>query len=197
MSCAECLDKGEQIIHAPILRGIYPSRQALAGYVPKLLGISHAPMSAAEMAGVRVDIETVKDVLRRATSGPDARFSQRGLSREAGMGEDVVRNILDGSNKNPTINTLAALAEALGEDLSIFGIAPRTFTVSEEQLRDQLEQALPHMPSVADDSERAQYLAEAVSDALGLPKTVQEADRQQTESHGKRGESSSRGAPKV
>ena len=69
------------------------------------------------------DMDLVRDVLRSATAGPSAEWSQRGLSAKAGEGRDVVGDIINGRNKNPTIKVLMALAQAMGKDFSIFGMS--------------------------------------------------------------------------
>jgi transcriptional regulator with XRE-family HTH domain len=131
-----------------------------------------APISGIEMARATIDIERVKQVLREATKD-DGSFSQRGLPKAAGLAKDAVYDIIAGRNKNPTIATLSSLAQALGGNLSMFGLS-QTFALSEEELRAELEVALPHMPTAASSpAEQAQYLAEAVAGALGLPRTVQ------------------------
>jgi SOS-response transcriptional repressor LexA len=69
----------------------------------------------------RIDIQRVKRVLTESTSaGSD--WTRRGLSMAAsgGANPDLVRNILDGRSKNPTMDTLVGLAAALGKDVSTF-----------------------------------------------------------------------------
>lgn len=146
------------------------------------------------MAVAGVDIELVKQILRDATkAGGD--HSQRGLSRAAGLDRDAVYDIMTGRNKNPTIATLASIAAAMGGDISMFGLS-KTFVVSEERLRIELEEALPHMPQEEDSAGQAQYLAEALAGALGLPKTEREADQERPRPIGKRAKGSARAAPK-
>jgi phosphopantothenoylcysteine decarboxylase/phosphopantothenate--cysteine ligase len=63
------------------------------------------------------------DGLEELRSGIKSTLAARGLtaaaaSRKAGLGKDVVRDILSGKSANPGIMSLLALAEALGCDLS-------------------------------------------------------------------------------
>jgi transcriptional regulator with XRE-family HTH domain len=127
-------------------------------------------IASAIMASAGVDIEIVKAVLLRATRA-GGEFSQRGLSNAAKLDRDAVYDILKGRNQNPTIATLASIAQALGADLSIFGITG-SFVVTEEMLRDALEEHLPHVPAEESPAGQARYLAEAIATALALPRTV-------------------------
>ncbi len=68
-------------------------------------------------------IERVREILRDAT-GPEGGFSRRGLSAKAGLAKDAVADIINGRNNNPSAMTLDAIASAMGEDLSIFGLSP-------------------------------------------------------------------------
>jgi transcriptional regulator with XRE-family HTH domain len=147
------------------------------------------------MSVAHVDIELVKQILRDATKD-GAPFSQRGLSKAAGLNRDAVYDILIGRNRNPTIATLASIAEALGGDVSMFGLS-KTFVVSEERLREELEDALQHMPKLEHRAGQAQYLAEAVAAALGLPKTAPEGDPAPPPKPGRPSKGSARGAPKA
>lgn len=122
------------------------------------------------MKGSGFDIERVKAVLREATSGPQARFSQRGLGVAAGEGRDCVGDILNGRNKNPTTKVLANLARELGGDLSIFGLAEeRVEPPTVDELEAALRDTLPDMKTGSLDR-RARFLAEAVGHILKLPK---------------------------
>lgn len=84
-------------------------------------------------------IDLVRDVLREAT-GPDGDFSQRGLSSKAGLGRDAVGDIINGRNNNPAASVLQALAEALGKDISIFGLS----------IPSNIVQLGPQVPLIAD-----------------------------------------------
>ncbi|WP_447724580.1 helix-turn-helix domain-containing protein [Sphingomonas koreensis] len=115
------------------------------------------------------DIERIKQVLVEATTGDDRKFSQRSLSAAAHESRDCVGDIINGRNKNPTIKVLSNLADALGGDLSIFGLSEfRTDPPTEDELEVVLRDMLPGMPKGALDK-RARYLAEAVGRALRLP----------------------------
>jgi len=118
-----------------------------------------------------VDIERVKRVLADATKDPE-KLSRRGLSLAAGQSRDCVGDIINGRNKNPTINVLMSLAEQLGGDLSLFGLsidlANEPPTVSE--LEAALLDTLPDMPRGAPDK-RARFLAEGVAQILRLPQS--------------------------
>lgn len=115
------------------------------------------------------DIEHIKRVLVDATTGEGRKFSQRSLSAAAHEGRDCVGDIINGRNKNPTIKVLSNLAEALGGDLSIFGLSEfRTDPPTEAELEAALRDMLPGMPKGPLDK-RARYLAEAVGRALKLP----------------------------
>lgn len=125
-------------------------------------------LTAITAMGSGIDIELVKQVLRAKTQGEGAPFSQRGLSRDAGGQEDLVRDILAGRNKNPTIRTLTALAAAMNEPLSIFGLETRRIETNLEALQQALAEALPAMPKRGVERQ-AQYLAGVVADVLELP----------------------------
>jgi transcriptional regulator with XRE-family HTH domain len=163
MCLQERLDIGKQIVHAASMRRINPSVNSGDGQIRKLSRINPYSISTGEMSA-HMDIELIRDVLRQVTgeSGP---FSQRGLSAKAGLGRDAVGDIINGRNKNPTIASLIALADAMDKPLSVFGF----HFVSEPELRRTIHEALPNMPSRGRERQ-ARYLAEVVSDALGLPK---------------------------
>lgn len=114
------------------------------------------------MSGGHMDIERIKQVLKEATQ-PGAEFSQRGLAKKAGLGRDAVGDIINGRNKNPTMHTLTSLANALGVDLTVFGL----YLTSEADLRRAIEEALPELPKRRD--RQAQYLSEVVGRLIGLP----------------------------
>lgn len=118
------------------------------------------------------DIEKIRDVLRRATTGPGAKWSRRSLSSAADEGRDCVSDIINGRNKNPTVKVLTNLAQAMNKDVSIFGLMPneRLDVPSVEELEAALVDVLPGMPRGSVEK-RARYLAETVSDVLGLPPT--------------------------
>lgn len=145
------------------------------------------------MASAGVDIEVVKAVLRDAT-GPDGPFSQRGLSGAAQLNRDAVYDIINGRNRNPTIATLASIAEAMGTDLSVFGIV--SYLVTEEMLREAFEEHLPLVPKKAGPPEQARYLAAAVARSLQLPHAVPANDQEPLSPPGRRGESTARALPK-
>ena len=197
MGTAEHLDFREESVHPDLMRGIYPPCQAGAGYIPKLRE-GYAPhMAAIVVAGSGVDIELVKRVIHEARDKDGKAFSIRGLARAAKLGESDVRDILRGKNKNPTTATLLPIAKALGGDLSLFGLS-QTLVLSQEKLRDELEEALAHIPvAYATPAEQAEYLAEAVASAVGLPKTEQEASARPSTRRGKRGASRSPASAKV
>jgi transcriptional regulator with XRE-family HTH domain len=120
-----------------------------------------------------VDLDRVKAVLRAAT-GPGGGFSMRGLAKAAGEGRDVVGDILNGRNRNPTLRVLANLARALGGDLTLFGVGSgveaetRTAPPTAAELAQALRDVLPGLPRGSLDK-RTEYLAEALSRALRLP----------------------------
>jgi transcriptional regulator with XRE-family HTH domain len=118
--------------------------------------------------GDPVDMDHVRDVLRQAVR-PLGPFSQRGLAREAGLDRDSVYDIVQGRNRNPTIRVLAALAEAMGRDLSVFGVEPRSDLPSAGELEQAILESLPAMPRRGSWERKASFLAEAVAAALGLP----------------------------
>lgn len=151
-------------------------------------------IASAIMASAGVDIEVVRAVLLQATR-PGGEFSQRGLSSAAKLDRDAVYDIVKGRNKNPTIATLASIAQALGSDLSIFGITG-SFVVTEEMLRDALEEHLPHVPKREDPAGQAVYLAAAIATALALPRTVPANDQEPSTEHGNGEGASARAAPK-
>ncbi|WP_242181552.1 helix-turn-helix transcriptional regulator [Sphingomonas sp. CARO-RG-8B-R24-01] len=120
------------------------------------------------MPATEFDLERIRAVLSDAT-GSSGHFSQRGLSKDAGESRDCVGDIINGRNKNPTMKVLANLANAMGSDLSVFGISePRAEPPTEAELEDALRDMLPGMPRGSLDK-RARYLAEAVGRALKLP----------------------------
>lgn len=118
-----------------------------------------------------IDMAKVRDVLRSAVK-PVGSHSQRGLAREAGLDRDVVYDLLQGRNRNPSLKVLAALAEAMGKDLSAFGIGTRVTAPSAEELHAVLLEILPEMPRRGSWERKASYLAEALAAALRLPPTV-------------------------
>lgn len=115
------------------------------------------------------DLSKVVAVLREQT-GSGGPFSMRGLSKAANQHRDTVSDIVAGRNKNPTIRVLSSLAEAMGGDLSAFGIelSQRADIPTEIELEDALRGALPDMPRGSADR-RARFLAEAVARSLRLP----------------------------
>jgi transcriptional regulator with XRE-family HTH domain len=165
MSAAECLDFGEQVIHGETMRRICPSVKWRDGYVRKLRRVNPSPM--AHLVGAAIDLDLVKSVLREATRD-GARFSQRGLSKAAGLDRDAVYDILNDRNKNPTISVLMPLAEAMDADLSIFGLSEPEIVTTVSELQHAIEEALPNMPARGLERQ-ARYLAEVVAGALGLP----------------------------
>ena len=117
-----------------------------------------------------VDMELVRNVVRAAVK-PLGPLSQRGLAREAGLDRDVVYDILQGRNNNPSLKVLAALAGALGTDLSVFGVRLRSELPSAAELEQALLDSLPEMPRRGSWERKASFLAEAVAAILGLPPT--------------------------
>jgi hypothetical protein len=116
-----------------------------------------------------IDLPRIVQVLRDATTG-DGKWSQRSLSAAAHQSRDCVGDIINGRNKNPTINVLRSLANAMESDLSIFGVVSdtRAEPPTEAELEIALRDMLPGMPRGAPDK-RARYLAEGVARALRLP----------------------------
>jgi transcriptional regulator with XRE-family HTH domain len=166
MSFAERFDLGEDVIHSGgTMRRICPSVKPRDGYVRKLRRARPSPMPL--LVGSSIDLELVKSVLREATQA--GRFSQRGLSRKAGLDRDAVYDILNGRNKNPTISVLLPLAEAMDADLSVFGLAEPEVIATVSELQRAIAEALPNMPSRGVERQ-ARYLAEVVAGELGLPK---------------------------
>ena len=123
------------------------------------------------MAADGIDLVRVGEVLRAAIK-PAGPFSQRGLAREAGLDRDAVYDLVQGRNRNPSLKVLAALAEAMGKDLSIFGIGARVTAPSAEELEAVLLDILPEMPRRGSWERKASYLAEAAAAALRLPPTA-------------------------
>lgn len=124
--------------------------------------------NATSNAATAVDMELVRDVVRAAVK-PLGPLSQRGLARDAGLDRDVVYDILQGRNNNPSLKVLAALAGALGTDLSVFGIRLRSELPSAAELEQALLDSLPEMPRRGSWERKASFLAEAVAAILGLP----------------------------
>lgn len=117
------------------------------------------------------DLERIKAVLAEATA-PEGPFTQRSLASRADLQRDTVGDIIRGRNKNPTINVLTSLAEAMGRDLSVFGIAPGDQPRTDAGLTQQaLEQALADAWEGRPRQRDAQirYFAETVLSVLELP----------------------------
>ena len=123
------------------------------------------------MTADTIDMEKVRDVLRAAVR-PAGSHSQRGLARKAGLDRDAVYDLLQGRNRNPSLKVLAALADAMGKDLSAFGVGTRVTAPSAEELHAVLLEILPEMPRRTSWERKASYLAEALAGALRLPPTV-------------------------
>lgn len=174
MRAAKRFDVVEQVIHAATMRRTYPSGQANNdGYVRKLCRMPPS-WDMLDMSE-QFDIEHIRKVLVDAT-GPNGAFSQRGLSKAAGEGRDCVGDIINGRNKNPTVKVLSSLADALGGDLSMFGVAGESAGFPSRQALEQaFADALPGLPRGAD--RRAEYLAQVVLGVLELPRDQQEAER--------------------
>ncbi|HJQ17080.1 MAG TPA: helix-turn-helix domain-containing protein [Allosphingosinicella sp.] len=120
------------------------------------------------MAGQSVDMERVRDVLR-ATVKPAGPHSQRGLARKAGLDRDAVYDIVQGRNRNPSLKLLAALAEAMDSDLSIFGVELHAALPSAAALEQAILESLPAMPRRGSWQRKASFLAESVARILELP----------------------------
>jgi transcriptional regulator with XRE-family HTH domain len=120
------------------------------------------------MAAGPVDMDRVREVLRAAVK-PTGSRSQRGLAREAGLDRDAVYDIVQGRNKNPSIRVLAALAQAMDHDLSVFGIELRSEAPNAAELEQAILESLPEMPRRGSWQRKASFLAAAVAGALGLP----------------------------
>src|SRR5262245_53788319 len=115
-----------------------------------------------------IDMTKVRDVLRAAVK-PAGPHSQRGLARDAGLDRDAVYDLVQGRNRNPSLKVLAALAEAMGKDLSVFGIGRRVTAPSAEELHAVLLEVLPEMPRRGSWERKASFVAEALAAALRLP----------------------------
>jgi transcriptional regulator with XRE-family HTH domain len=120
------------------------------------------------MAAQQVDMEKVRSVLRQAVK-PAGKFSQRQLAREAGLDRDAVYDILQGRNRNPSLKVLASLADAMGEDLTVFGLQARRDLPSAAELEQAILESLPAMPRRGSWQRKAAFLAEAVAHILELP----------------------------
>jgi transcriptional regulator with XRE-family HTH domain len=120
------------------------------------------------MVTAAIDMERVRSALRDAVK-PIGSFSQRGLAREAGLDRDAVYDILQGRNKNPSLRVLAALARAIGSDLTAFGIEMRSEAPNAAELELAILESLPAMPRRGSWERKASFLAESVAAALGLP----------------------------
>lgn len=189
MRAAERLDIAEKIVHTAVCDGHIRRVKRGDGYVRKLWRIGPSWDTGA-MAGVRIDLERVVEVLRAATT--TGGYSQRGLSGKAHEGRDCVGDIINGRNKNPTLKVLSNLAEAMGSDLSIFGIedAFRIDLPTEDELAEALREAIPDMPRGSPDR-RARYLAESVAQILRLPPSRRATGVEQSD----RGDDRREGAP--
>src|SRR5688572_19148992 len=108
------------------------SGRNLTDFSVPIIGRAHHA-GATAMTADGIDMAKVRDVLRSAVK-PVGSHSQRGLAREAGLDRDVVYDLLQGRNRNPSLKVLAALAEAMGKDLSAFGIGTRVTAPSAEEL---------------------------------------------------------------
>jgi transcriptional regulator with XRE-family HTH domain len=120
------------------------------------------------MAANSIDMDKVRDVLRRSVK-PAGPHSQRGLAREAGLDRDAVYDIIQGRNRNPSLNVLASLATAMGGDLSVFGVEIRSEIPSAAELEQAILESLPAMPRRGSWERKASFLAEAVARILELP----------------------------
>jgi transcriptional regulator with XRE-family HTH domain len=119
------------------------------------------------MTAEPIDMDKVRQVLQAAVK-PAGKDSQRGLARKAGLDRDAVYDLIQGRNRNPSLKVLAALAEAMGKDLSIFGVARRASLPSAEELHAVLLELVPQMPRGSVER-RASFLSEAIAAALRLP----------------------------
>jgi len=120
------------------------------------------------MAANSIDMDKVRDVLRRSVR-PAGQHSQRGLAREAGLDRDAVYDIIQGRNRNPSLNVLASLASAMGGDLSMFGVEIPSGHFSAAELERAILESLPAMPRRGSWERKASFLAEAVARILELP----------------------------
>lgn len=120
------------------------------------------------MATSPIDMDRVRKVLRKAVK-PAGTMSQRGLAREAGLDRDAVYDILQGRNQNPSLKVLAALAQAMEQDLSVFGMHLRSEVPSAAELERAILESLPEMPRRGSWARKASFLAEAVAAILELP----------------------------
>lgn len=64
-----------------------------------------------------IEMVKVREVLQARL---DAGDSARGIARRANLGPDAVRDILRGKSAHAKIDTLTAIAKAIGSDLSVF-----------------------------------------------------------------------------
>lgn len=119
-----------------------------------------------------IDMNRVRSVLAAAVK-PAGPFSRRGLAREAGLDRDAVYDIIQGRNRNPSMRVLASLADAMGRDVSVFGIELRSELPSAAELEQAILESLPSMPRRGSWERKASFLAEAVAAALGLPQVAQ------------------------
>jgi transcriptional regulator with XRE-family HTH domain len=120
------------------------------------------------MASNSIDMDRVRDVLRRSVK-PAGTYSQRGLAREAGLDRDAVYDIIQGRNRNPSLNVLASLAAAMETDLSVFGVEVRAEAPNATELERAILESLPAMPRRGSWERKASFLAEAVARILELP----------------------------
>jgi transcriptional regulator with XRE-family HTH domain len=120
------------------------------------------------MAGQSIDMERVRGVLRKAVK-PEGPHSQRGLARKAGLDRDAVYDIVQGRNRNPSLKVLAALADAIGSDLSMFGMELHAGLPSAAELEQAILESLPAMPRRGSWQRKASFLAESVARILELP----------------------------
>ena len=120
------------------------------------------------MTGRPIDMDRVRAVLRKAVK-PVGAHSQRGLARKAGLDRDAVYDIIQGRNRNPSVNVLAALAAAIDRDLSVFGADVRHALPSAAELEQAILESLPAMPRRGNWERKASFLAESVARILELP----------------------------
>jgi transcriptional regulator with XRE-family HTH domain len=113
-------------------------------------------------------MDRVRNVLRKVVK-PNGPHSQRGLARKAGLDRDAVYDIIQGRNRNPSVNVLAALAAAIDKDLSVFGADVRHELPSAAELQQAILESLPAMPRRGSWEKKASFLAEAVARILELP----------------------------
>jgi transcriptional regulator with XRE-family HTH domain len=166
MCAAESFDVLEKRVHnGDIILSLNSDRQppmSPKGYVVTFPGQGHSRDMDAE-AGLNEARRCLQEAL-------DKGMSQREIARRAGVNPNMVRRILSGHIESPRLVTLARIADALGGDLSLFGLSQKPIQTTLAELQRAIGEALPAMPSpyLGVDTQ-ARYLAEVVAAILELP----------------------------